>query len=390
MEENKKLAFIRSSYRPDGGAEKILQRIITVLQEECSYNLYMLTRKWQPSDNPEGSKNNLKIINCKSGGISRRSRFTAFIRAIQQIISKENFDIIQSHERIPGCQIYRAGDGVHQKWINIRRENSHFLQKIALSISPFHKQVIYTEKELFYHKNLQYVICNSNQVKNEIFEYYPNTDPSKLVLIRNGINLHKFAYSDSVEKEKVRQLLGLSPKDYIITFVGSGFYRKGLKLLLKALHIRKKWKLLVVGNDKKIKLYKNICKKLRIDSRVIFYGKQYDIIQYYQAADLIVHPALYDPAPNVILEAMAIGRPVICSHNCGTSELIKSGENGFICSHNNVNELAGQLKKCEHHSLLDKMGKDARLVAESFPIESMINQMVELYKSLDNKVSQHP
>lgn len=383
MNKIKKLAFIRSSYRPDGGAEKILQRIITVLQKEYSYDIYMLTRKWQASNTP--AENKLKILNCKSGGISRRSRFTGFIKAVQQIINKENFDIVQSHERIPGCQIYRAGDGVHQKWIDIRKEDSHFLQKLALSISPFHRQVINTEKELFYHKNLHYIICNSKQVQNEILEYYPNTDPSKLILIRNGINLHKFAYADKTAKEKARQSLGFFNNDYIIAFVGSGFYRKGLKLLLEALHIRKKWKLLVIGNDKKIKSYKNVCKKLGIDDRVIFYGKQNKVIQYYQAADLIVHPALYDPAPNVVLEAMAVGRPVICSSNCGTSELITSGKNGFVCNHKDANKLAEQLKKCEHHSLLDKMGKDARLVAESFSIEKMIYQMIEIYNNINNK-----
>ena len=387
MKGNKKLAFIRSSYRPDGGAEKILQQMITVLQEECSYNLYMLTRKWQPSDNPEGSKDTLKIINCKSGGISRRSRFTGFVRTIQQIISKENFDIIQSHERIPGCQIYRAGDGVHQQWINIRLERTNYFQGFMLKYSLFHRKVIQAEKELFYHKKLRYVICNSNQIKHEIIKHYPKINPTKLILIRNGINLVQFSYADQAMKVKARDTLNLSTDQLTIAFVGSGFYRKGLKLLLNALQRRKKWKLIIIGHDKKNSHYKKLCKKIGIADRVTFYGKQSDVIPYYQAADLVVHPALYDPAPNIVLEAMAIGRAVICSQNCGTSELISSGKNGFICNHKDISKLAMLLEKCENITLLRKMGESARLTAELYPATDMVQKMVRLYKHIDSKPS---
>ena len=365
------LAIIRQKYRPDGGAEKIIQRMLQELSNQHAIHVNMITQQW------DGNANDVNILSIKKKGIFRYSRFEYFIRDVQDILKKYNFDLTQSHERVPGVQIYRAGDGVHQHWLSIRKEKAFYLQKIIWKYSPFHRKIINAERALFYHQNLKAVICNSNQVKNEIAQYYPKVDKNKLVLIRNGIDLNTFAYADKATKSEARKALGLADNDKIIVFVGSGFYRKGLTLLLDALVLRKKWKLLVVGNDKKIAQYQGYCSGLNIKDRVIFAGVQKQVIPYYQAADLLIHPALYDPAPNVVLEAMAIGRAVICSQNSGTSELIDN--NGYVCSHKDSEQLASLIKKCENQALLEKMGKQSRRIAEKYPISRMVKEMVELY-----------
>lgn len=51
------------------------------------------------------------------GRISRERGFANAARALWQ---RESFDRVQSHERIPGCDLYRAGDGVHRRWLQQR------------------------------------------------------------------------------------------------------------------------------------------------------------------------------------------------------------------------------------------------------------------------------
>lgn len=51
------------------------------------------------------------------GRISRERGFANAARALWQ---RESFDLVQSHERIPGCDLYRAGDGVHRRWLQQR------------------------------------------------------------------------------------------------------------------------------------------------------------------------------------------------------------------------------------------------------------------------------
>lgn len=56
-----------------------------------------------------------------------------------------------------------------------------------------------------------------------------------------------------------------------------------------------------------------------------------ETLPFYQLSDGLLLPTLYDPFPNVILEAMACGLPVITSESCGGSEFIEQGQNGFYC-----------------------------------------------------------
>ena len=64
--------------------------------------------------------------------------------------------------------------------------------------------------------------------------------------------------------------------------------------------------------------------------RVIQVGPRRDLERYYAAADVLVHPTFYDPCANVCLEAMAAGVPVLTTDWNGASELIHSGQEGFI------------------------------------------------------------
>jgi UDP-glucose:(heptosyl)LPS alpha-1,3-glucosyltransferase len=58
---------------------------------------------------------------------------------------------------------------------------------------------------------------------------------------------------------------------------------------------------------------------------------QSETLPFYQMADGLLLPTLYDPFPNVILEAMACGLPVITTTGCGGAEFIVQGSNGYVC-----------------------------------------------------------
>ena len=106
-----RLAIVRQKYRPDGGAERFVSRALEALEQQ-DLDLNVITREWQGDANP-----NWHIHLCnplKLGRISRERGFAVAARALWQ---KEHFDLVQSHERIPGCDIYRAGDGVHRRWL---------------------------------------------------------------------------------------------------------------------------------------------------------------------------------------------------------------------------------------------------------------------------------
>ena len=107
----------------------------------------------------------------------------------------------------------------------------------------------------------------------------------------------------------MRQQLGIPGEaPWSSLHVGSGFERKGVAPLLRALAPRREpaWAV-VVGRDKRAARYVTLARALGMAERVRFVGGVSDVRPYYAAADAFVLPTLYDPQPNAALEAMACG-----------------------------------------------------------------------------------
>lgn len=385
-EPTMRLAIIRRQYRPDGGAERIISRLIRGLQARYPIQIRLLTQQWQEHQSNAAQTHTTAFTVClcqpAKKAWTRTGKFLQFTQAVQHKLKQHEFDIIQAHEKIAGCHIYRAGDGVHKKWLAIRRQHVPRWQAEFWRWDRFHQVTLNAEHNVLHHPNLQAVICNAEQIKQDILQYYPQVPENKLHVIPNGIDLQQFAFANGKIKQQARQQLGFD-QDYhtrYALFVGSGFARKGLADLLQALAQTPKWQLIIVGSDKKQKHFANFAKKRGINTRVHFAGRQENVIPYYQACDLLVHPAWYDPAPNVILEAMSIGRGIICSLGTGNHTLLEQDNSGFV--YQTRTELSDYLTHCDNTELLEKLGKNARKTAERYSIEKMTQAMMQIYQTI--------
>jgi hypothetical protein len=92
-----RLALVRQKYRPDGGAERFVARALEAL-DSSNLELNVITREWQGPVKPDW---NIHICNPRKWG--RISRERGFADAARQLWQRENFDLVQSHERIPGA-----------------------------------------------------------------------------------------------------------------------------------------------------------------------------------------------------------------------------------------------------------------------------------------------
>ena len=78
--------------------------------------------------------------------------------------TRSGFDLVQSHERISCCDIYRAGDGVHAQWLKNRARAISTARRWATALSPWHLYTLAAERRLFTSDQLRAVICNSQMV----------------------------------------------------------------------------------------------------------------------------------------------------------------------------------------------------------------------------------
>lgn len=369
-----RLAIVRQKYRPDGGAERFISRALEALKEQ-NLSLNVITREWQGEQNPDWN-----IFQCNPSKWGRISRERGFAKAARAIWQQEKFDLVQSHERIPGCDIYRAGDGVHRRWLLQRARILPVWRQKLLFSDRYHRYVMNAEKEMYSAPELKAVICNSEMIKQEIIEDF-GVPESKIAVIYNAIDSQRFIPGNEQIRLQIRNQLGIRPDASCLIYVGSGFERKGLESAIRAVSKTSRY-LFVIGKDKAEKHYKNLANQLGCHDRIHFLGVQNNVLPYYQAADGLILPTLYDPFPNVILEAMACGLPIITSNSCGGSEFIEQGKNGFICDALDINALTIAINELPEQAIDSHMGELARKRVINQNASLLSQQLVELYQRL--------
>lgn len=368
------VALIRSRYSQDGGAERFVSRVLEALGSR-NVQLALVTREWR------GGKG-FEVIVCNPFYIGRLWRDWSFARAVCRELKSRSFDLVQSHERLSCCDVYRAGDGVHREWLVQRARVLGVLGRLGQALNPYHHYVKWAEKRLFASPRLKAVICNSKMVKEEIRHYFGLPD-EKLPIIHNGVDTEVFHPRLKRHRTEVRTKYDIPEEATLFLFVGSGFERKGVAILLEVMaQMPPHAYLLIVGRDKRMKNFQRRVEQLGLSGRVIFAGSQPDVKPYYGCADALVLPTLYDPFPNVVLEAMASGLPVITSTKCGAAELVESSGGGLICDALDVLALGKAMQSLLVLERSAAMGRAARAVAERLDLSSMAHALSALYSRL--------
>jgi glycosyltransferase involved in cell wall biosynthesis len=163
----------------------------------------------------------------------------------------------------------------------------------------------------------------------------PYMVPDQTALMRSDVEL------DSEAIEHTRP---------VFLFVGQVVTRKGIQFLLEACSKLKalgheNFTLLIVGDGPQKEELKQKAKALGLDARVVWLGwVAYETLgKYFGVADVFVFPSLEDTWGMVILEAMVLGKPVICSKWAGAKELVKDGENGYVIDPYDTPQLASAM-----------------------------------------------
>ncbi len=384
-----KLAIARQRYNPFGGAERFVEGALTALGQQGGVDVTLLTRAWQGGSPTTGNRH-VEIVNpaYRALPFGRVNRDRSFAKAVGRIIRENRFDLVQAHERIPGCHIFRAGDGIHAAWLRHRQADQSVISNWWQKLDPYHAYTVEAERAMFAHANLRAVICNSYMVADEIRAEY-GVATKKLHVIYNGVDLLKFSRENVVKNRQSTRSQFAVPKEMpLILYVGSGYQRKGVAPLLKALAqstLRETgaW-LAVVGADKHLERYRRLAENLKVADRVVFAGAQKDVTAWYGAADVFALPTQYDPCPNAALEALACGLPTLTSPTCGVAELIASPLAGAVVSPQDPAAMAQELVRLLEATRLpaDAAVKAARHCVAHLSWEAMSAELQALYASL--------
>lgn len=317
------LAIVRQKYNPSGGAERIVSAILGELQQQQALQPLLITRTWEPLDG-------LKVRRINPFYLGSVWRDWGFGRAARAAWQQAGADLVQSHERIPGCHIYRADDGVHAAWLDARCAGQGWLKRLAVALNPYHHFIRRAERAMYLHRDLKKVICISQMVRQDVLSRFP-LPTDRCAVIYNGIDCGFFNPEDArARRVAMRRQYGIAEQTPLLLYVGSGFERKGAAAAIRAISAQPEVQLMVVGGDKHMRRYQQLAARLGLTQRVHFCGAQSDVRSYYGMADGFILPSLYEPFGLVVAEAMACGLPVLTSTRCGAGELLQTGVTGWL------------------------------------------------------------
>ncbi|WP_395745041.1 glycosyltransferase family 4 protein [Prosthecobacter sp.] len=308
-----KLALIRRQFSATGGAELYVQRLLRGLTA-AGHETHLFAEKWQ------GQAEGVQFHSIHVAG-SRAERPLQFAEGVNAALQHLRFDCVFSLERTLRQDVYRAGDGLHRVWLQQRRRFAPWWKRPLVGLGAFHRNMLALEARTFDPANTQRIIVNSEMVRGEIAQHFPDFPQERVHTIRNGVEVRRF---QNVSRAAARRRFRLEENDFVLLFVGSGWERKGLPWLLKFMAAHSDdphLKLLVVTRDRM---------RGKVPPNVILTGPMPEVEAAYAAADVLTFLPIYEPCSNVVSEALATGIPVITTAFNGASELIDPGVNGQV------------------------------------------------------------
>jgi glycosyltransferase involved in cell wall biosynthesis len=266
-----------------------------------------------------------------------------------------------------------------------------FISKTPLIISLRGSDVPgYSEKRFgFYYKILKPVIkkiwnyadavvANSRGLK----ELALNTDSNlDIKVITNGISPEYLHIKKNFKKPELLKILSvgrlIDRKDYVTS----------LKAVSEVYKTNKNIEFHIIGSGPKIEFLKHFSKISGIDKIVEFAGEISNtntLLKYYRESDIFLLTSLSEGMPNVILEAMAAGLPIISTDVQGTDELVKNNINGFIVKKNDFLEISKKIIKfIDNPNLLIEMSNNSYSTVKNFLWKNIAEDYISLYKEIN-------
>lgn len=376
---NMHIAIIRKKFNPFGGAEQFILRTIDGLKN-TSVRFSIISESWKTTQDNRHTAIT-PWIPTKLSGRTRIGKYISFQRSCTQIIQSNHFDLVQSHEKILGVDLYRAGDGVHASWINRLKNIKPWYHRLRLTIDPFHNWLIWHERRMAKDPTITFV-SNSPMVAKELISYY-DMPPERIVIIENGIDTREFSPPTSDEKTLAKTELGFNANQPLILFLGCGFERKGAFELVEAMNHLNGFQLLMVGQDKK---FKTLESKIRLISKngnmIKLTPAETNIKKILKAVDIFCLPSLYDSLPNALLENISCGIPAVVTENIGIAHEVQEAQAGIICTRDPKNIARSISKVWDDHKHYSECALE---FSKKYDIVIANEKWLTLYQKLINK-----
>ena len=221
-------------------------------------------------------------------------------------------------------------------------------------------------------------------------------NPSRITMVHRGRNPDRLGEPGSERRRSARLSLGLRDDDEVVVTVGRQEFQKGQRYLLEAVAAlaprRPHLRLLIAGRrGASSPELDRLLAVPELAGRVHVLGHREDVPDLLAASDLFAFPSLLEGLGGSVLEAMALGLPIVASDLPAIREIVEQGENALLVPVAAADELAEAIDRIlQDPSLARAFGQRSReIFLERFTSTRSTEAMIDLYRQLTNGSSRH-
>jgi UDP-glucose:(heptosyl)LPS alpha-1,3-glucosyltransferase len=295
------------------------------------------------------------------------------------------YDIVHAMLPVRRCDLYHPHAGMAKAALVTHelRESQPLraMAKLANRLNRKRRLFAEVEEKLIYGADRPMVVCLSDYVKGMILRHYPDIS-GQLVKLFNGTDLGKFdPERHRTARPVVREKLGIDGEATVGLMIAQHFERKGLAEVIEACARMGEGSptIVVVGKDDPARM-RALARRLGVEKRIVFAGQTSAAADFYAAADFFVLPTRHDSCSLVVLEALAMGLPVISTVFNGACEIMKEGEHGFVLKDpGDVGALAEAMGKMLDGAARQSMHQKCLSLREPLSFETHLDRLEEIY-----------
>jgi glycosyltransferase involved in cell wall biosynthesis len=358
-----------------GGAEQQFLELVKGLNKD-EYDITVVTLYSGGDLEPEIKK----IPGIDYICLNRRNKFDfSCLVEIYKILRRKRVDIVQPF-LTPSTFFFLLPAVATRVPVKIVTERGN------LRHDPGQGYRLYLRVEDFLTRFANTVIPNSESGKDYLISRGIKAD--RIKVIYNGINTQRLNTSN-IPVTQIKKEMNLPPNGVLVGISASLIPLKDHSTFLKAARLVSaeipQTRFAILGDGPLRNSLEQVSRDLGIDSCMKFLGNQVNVAPYLSAFDILcLCSAEPEGCSNAILEAMALGKPVIATDAGGNRELIENGETGLLVPIKNPEALAEAIISCiKKPDITQKMGEQAEIIfKERFSLERMLDDYDRLYKEL--------
>lgn len=306
-------------------------------------------------------------------------------RAVKNVISHGNYDIVHSHLDASGVEILEMAKVCNIKVRISHSHNTSHLIDTNSFIGKIHKLYLEGQRRRIHRIATHYIGCSNAAGKWLFGEKILNTD--KYITLKNSIHLDEYTFSFA-RRETIRRKLGIENK-IVIGHIGRFDFQKNhpflLRIFKKFVEIEPESIMLLAGDGEEKKNIQKQSEELQIKDKIMFLGNIDYISDMLQACDLFLLPSFYEGLSIALVEAQASGLPCLVS-DAVTIESNISGNVEFLGLDHNEGLWAKEIQKMIREKK-SRLGVINIMKEAGFDIKTNITCLEKFYiEALEGKI----